>query len=55
MLVNLGADVPGADAPVDRVIEIVSVDEAAQGRERWRAYKQFGVAMKHHEAGARGG
>ena len=55
VLVNLGADMPDAAAPVDRIIEIVSADDAAQGRERWRAYKQRGVAMKHHEVGARGG
>ncbi len=54
VLVNLGAAVPEAEAPVDRVIEIVSADDAALGRERWRTYKQRGVALKHHVAGPRG-
>jgi DNA polymerase-3 subunit chi len=55
VLVNLGAEMPDAAAPIDRVIEIVSANDAAQGRERWRSYKQWGVTLKHHEAVAHGG
>ncbi len=55
VLVNLGAEMPQADTPVDRVIEIVSAEDAAEGRERWRAYKALGLPMKHHEASAHGG
>ena len=49
VLVNLGADMPDAGAPVDRVIEIVAAKDAAAGRERWRAYKALGLAIKHHD------
>jgi DNA polymerase-3 subunit chi len=55
VLVNLGADMPDAGAPVDRVIEIVSAEDVAYARDRWRAYKALGVPLKHHESGARGG
>jgi DNA polymerase-3 subunit chi len=55
VLVNLGADMPDAGAPVDRVIEIVSAEDAAYARDRWRAYKALGVPLKHHETGTRGG
>lgn len=55
VLVNLGGDLPDAGAPVDRVIEIVAAEDAAEARERWRAYKAMGPAMKHHDAAARGG
>ncbi len=54
VLVNLGAEMPQPQAPVDRVIEIVSAEDAAEGRERWRAYKALGLRMKHHESGVRG-
>lgn len=55
LLVNLGAAMPNAAAALDRVIEVVAAEDAAQGRERWRAYKSLGLPMKHHESGARGG
>ncbi len=55
VLVNLGAAAPARWQALDRLIEIVSADpdEAASGRERWRAYKARGLAIKHHaEPGA---
>jgi DNA polymerase-3 subunit chi len=57
ILVNLGADLPTAPETLERVIEVVAddADEAARGRERWRAYKALGLSLKHHDAGARGG
>jgi DNA polymerase-3 subunit chi len=54
VLVNLGADKPDAAAPVDRVIEIVAAEDAEGGRERWRAYKAQGLAIKHHQANGHG-
>ena len=50
VLMNLGADRPTQMDTLDRVIEIVSGDaaEADGGRERWRAYKSLGLALKHH-------
>lgn len=52
VLVNLGADAPPADAPFERVIEVVSSEdgEAERGRGRWREYKARGLAVKHHAA-----
>ena len=50
VLMNLGADRPAQTDTLDRVIEIVSGEDAAaaSGRERWRAYKSLGLAPKHH-------
>jgi DNA polymerase-3 subunit chi len=55
VLVNLGASMPDVGAPVDRLIEIVSAEDAAAGRERWRAYKALGLTIRHHEAMGRAG
>ncbi len=53
--VNIGADAPAAPQALQRLIEIVGAepDEAARGRERWRAYKAAGLEITHHPAGAR--
>lgn len=55
VLVNLGADAPPSPASWQRVIEIVAAepDEAARGRERWRAYKAAGLEIRHHAATGR--
>ena len=52
LLVNLGAAASPAAAALERLIEIVGVepDEAARGRERWRAYKAAGLSIRHHPA-----
>jgi len=61
LLVNIGAAVPPALEPFQRIIELVSheVDEAQAGRERWRAYKAmgqaWGIEIVHHRVGAVGG
>jgi DNA polymerase-3 subunit chi len=54
VVVNLGADAPADPALVSRLIEVVSdePDDAQRGRERWRAYKAAGLAIRHHGAGA---
>ncbi len=55
VLVNMGADAPTALGRWQRLIEIVSSesDEAARGRERWRAYKAAGLEIRHHAAAGR--
>ena len=55
VLVNLGADAPAAPQALQRLIEIVAdePDEAARGRERWRAYKAAGLEIRHHAAASR--
>lgn len=54
VLVNLGAPAPDDLQSLDRLIEIVSAEpeDAAGGRERWRAYKAQGLLIKHHAAAA---
>ncbi len=55
VLLNLGAEAPDP-ADADRLIEVVSddPDDAERGRSRWRAYKAAGLAIRHHNAAARG-
>ena len=52
VLINLGAEAPTDLAGITRLIEIVSreVDEATRGRQRWRHYRELGLAIKHHGA-----
>ena len=54
VLINLGADAPAELAAISRLsrlIEIVSheADEAQRGRQRWRHYRELGLAIKHHK------
>lgn len=53
VLVNLGAAAPADPRALQRLIEVVAdeADEAACGRERWRAYKAAGLDIRHHAAG----
>ena len=55
VVVNLGAAAPPDLQALDRLIEVLStdVDDVAQGRTRWRAYKAAGLTVVHH-AGADG-
>lgn len=57
VLVNLGADAPATRPGLVRLIEIVTAEpqDAARGRERWRAYKAAGLAIRHHDAATRPG
>jgi DNA polymerase III subunit chi len=52
VLVNLGAAAPASPALYPRLIELVAAepDEAAAGRQRWRAYKAAGFDVIHHPA-----
>ena len=52
VLINLGADAPSDLNGITRLIEIVSrePDEATRGRQRWRHYRELGLAIKHHGA-----
>lgn len=48
LLINLGAEVPGFFSRFERVAEVVDGDETrkAQGRERFRFYKDRGYPLK---------
>lgn len=56
VLVNVGAAAPAEPQALERLIEIVSTDsdDAARGRERYRAYKLGGLDVMHHPAHAAG-
>ncbi len=62
VLVNLGVELVEPPDAIDalnhfeRIIEIVSrdVDEAAEARQRWRRYRQWGWTVKHHNAASTG-
>lgn len=52
VLINLSATTPAHFAQFERMLEIVSndTDDAAAGRERYRAYQQRGYTLTHHVA-----
>ncbi|MBL8314763.1 MAG: DNA polymerase III subunit chi [Rubrivivax sp.] len=56
VLINVGAAAPAQPQALERLIEIVAAEpeEAARGRERYRAYKQGGLDVVHHAAHAAG-
>ena len=51
VLVNLRHDMPDNPAAFERVIEVVTLDEAdrAPARERWRQYKALGLEPQRHD------
>lgn len=51
ILVNLRHDMPADPAAFNRVIEVVTLDEAdrAPARERWRQYKALGLEPQRHD------
>ena len=51
VMVNLGDDVPPGFERFERLIEVVTGDEAdrAASRVRWRHYKDRGYALKRHD------
>lgn len=51
LLINLGQEVPGFFARFERVAEVVDGDETrkAQGRERFRFYKDRGYPLETHK------
>jgi DNA polymerase-3 subunit chi len=51
ILVNLRHDMPDEPAAFERVIEVVTLDEADRGpaRERWRQYKALGLEPQRHD------
>lgn len=53
-LVNLGSTAPRGFESFERLIELVSTDEAdrQQARERWRGYQKRGYAIERHEVAA---
>lgn len=55
VLVNLGTDVPGNFDHFQRVIEIVSTDEAdrMQARKRWKLYSERGYQIVRHDVQSR--
>jgi len=54
VLLNLGSETPPAFETFERVLEVVSVDDADRqsARERWKAYARRGYPIKRHEAAA---
>ena len=52
ILINLGADTPAHFARFERLLEIISADDAdkAAGRDRYRFYKERGYPLSHHVA-----
>lgn len=54
VLLNLGREAPAEFETFDRVVEIVSTDEADRmaARARWRSYAARGVAIERHEVPA---
>jgi DNA polymerase-3 subunit chi len=55
LLINLGAEVPGFFTRFERVAELIDGDETrkAEGRERFRFYKDRGYPLKTNTIGAK--
>ncbi len=54
--VNLGTDGPADPQRFERIVELVSTDEAERraARARWRAYEAAGLHIVHHAPGEAG-
>ena len=54
LLINLGAEAPAGFESFEKVVEIVSADEAdrAAARSRWKHYASRGYAIRKHEVAA---
>jgi DNA polymerase III subunit chi len=57
VLVNVGAEVPSGFERFERVIEMVSLEDADRqaGRARWRHYSDRGYAIQRHDIQVKGG
>ncbi|MCP5266690.1 MAG: DNA polymerase III subunit chi [Burkholderiaceae bacterium] len=55
VLVNIGAQTPPIFSRFERVVELVSTEEAdrAAARERWRFYRDRGYPMNRHDCAER--
>lgn len=55
VLLNLGENVPDGFAAFDRVIEVVSQDDADRqaARQRWKAYTAMGYDITRHDIASR--
>ena len=54
VLVNLHAGPPPFFSRFERLAEIVGVDDAAAGRERYRFYRERGYELRAHDMSERG-
>ena len=52
VLINLSQDIPDFHASFSRIVEIIAADDEskAQGRLRWKQYKDAGYELETHEA-----
>tara|TARA_R110000824_G_scaffold7892_6_gene35895 strand:- start:5606 stop:6031 length:426 start_codon:yes stop_codon:yes gene_type:complete len=52
VLINLSQEIPVFHSEFERIVEIINASETdkAQGRERWRYYKEAGHELEKHEA-----
>ncbi|HLO95834.1 MAG TPA: DNA polymerase III subunit chi, partial [Burkholderiaceae bacterium] len=53
-VLNLGADFMADVAALDRVLEVLSSEpeQVQAGRRRYKAYREMGLDIKHHEVKA---
>jgi DNA polymerase-3 subunit chi len=54
VLVNLHAEPPPFFSRFERLAEIVGIDDAAAGRERYRFYRERGYELRAHDMSERG-
>jgi DNA polymerase III subunit chi len=54
VLVNLHAEPPPFFSRFERLAEIVGVDDAAAGRDRYRFYRERGYELRAHDMSVRG-